>query len=153
MEPLREIAPRRYPTPPDALRAVLMADFTALFAGRVMAQAIQFVHPVDVLPPLSAFQGSALPYSVLLPAQLVILGAMLASTLAVATGSHVRTPAHGRFLAWFGALYLAGSVLRIGIGVLVPDVAPWFRAWISGVFHLVLASFVLVLADCHRRPS
>lgn len=153
MEPLREITPRLCPTLPDALRAVLMADFTGLFAGRVMAQAIQFVHPVDVLPPFSAFQGSALPYAVLLPAQLIILGAMVACTLAVGTGSHVATPARGRFLAWFGALYLAGSVLRLGIGVLAPGAAPWFRAWISGVFHLVLANFVLVLADCHRRPS
>ena len=130
-----------------------MADFTALFAGRVVAQAIQFVHPVDVLPPFSAFQGSALPYAVLLPAQLVILGMMLRSTLAVGMGSHAPIPARGRFLAWFGALYFAGSVLRLGLGVLVPGAAPWFRAWISGVFHLVLASFVLVLADCHRRPS
>lgn len=130
-----------------------MADFTALFAGRVLAQAIQFVHPVDVLPPFAAFQGSALPYAVLLPAQLVILGTMLASTLAVGMGSHVPTPARGQLLAWFGALYLTGSGLRLGIGVLVPDAAPWFRAWISGAFHLVLASFVLVFADCHRRPS
>lgn len=153
MESLQELTSRRRPTPRDEWRPVLLGACTALFAGRVLAQAIQFVHPLDVLPPFSAFQGSALPYAVLLPAQLVILGAMLRSTLAVGTGSHVPTPAHGRFLAWFGALYLAGSVLRLCVGVLVPDAVPWFRAWISGALHLVLASFVLVLADCHRRPS
>lgn len=153
MEPLRALTHRRRPTPRAVRRAVLLAGCTALFAARVLAQAIQFFRPVDTLPPFLAFQGSALPYGVLLPAQLVILGTMLASTIAVVRGSHIPTLARGRFLAWFGALYFAGSVLRLGVGVLLPDSAPWFRAWISGAFHLVLASFVLVLANCHRRPS
>jgi hypothetical protein len=153
MEPPQEFAPDCRPSSADGWRAVLMADCTALFAGRVLAQAIQYVHPSAALPPFLAFQGSALPYGVLLPAQLIILGAMIASTLAVARGSHVAIPARGRFFAWFGALYFGGSLLRLGVGLVMPDAAPWFHAWISIISHLVLASFVLVLADCHRTPS
>ena len=153
MKPLQEIAACRRPTAPEAWRAVLMADLTALFAARVLAQAIQYVHPIETLPPFQAFQGSALPYGVLLPAQLIILGAMHTSTLAVAQGAYLPRPRLARFLAWFGGLYLTGSVLRLCIGILVPDAAPWFHAWIPAAFHLVLASFVLVLADCHRLQS
>ena len=153
MTPFRQNAPSHRPIQPDPWRAVLLGDLTALFAACVLAQTISLLHRVDVLPPFATLQGSVLPNAALLPAQLVILSAMLASTMAVARGSFEHTPARGRILAWCGGLYFAGSVLRLCIGALLPNAAPWFHAWTSDAFHLVLASFLLVLADCYRHPS
>jgi ornithine lipid hydroxylase len=41
---------------------------------------------------------------------------------------------------------MAASVLRILIGWLVPAAPDWFRAWIPGFFHMVLAGFVMTMA-------
>ena len=57
--------------------AAILGTICALFAARVAAQAMQRWSPLPFLPPASAFQGSALPYAILLPAQLAILATML----------------------------------------------------------------------------
>jgi hypothetical protein len=54
----------------------------------------------------------------------------------------------GRALLWFGAVYMAGSLLRIVVGIALPGAPAWFTAWIPAAFHLVLAGYVLVLATC-----
>jgi hypothetical protein len=41
---------------------------------------------------------------------------------------------------------MLGSVLRIGVGLLVPAAPPWFSTWIPATLHLVLAGYVLTLA-------
>lgn len=51
----------------------LLWGLTALFALRVFAQALQYWAPIDSLPDVAAFQGSNLPYPVLLSSQLLIL--------------------------------------------------------------------------------
>jgi uncharacterized membrane protein len=42
-------------------------------------------------------------------------------------------------------------MVRIVVGLALPDAPPWFRTWIPALFHLVLAGFVLVLALYSRR--
>jgi hypothetical protein len=56
-------------------------------------------------------------------------------------------------LRWCGGVYMAASLTRLAIGLGFPAAPPWFSAWISGAFHLVLAGFVLTLAAFHRRAS
>ena len=58
----------------------------------------------------------------------------------------------GRILAWIGGIYMAGSLARLAVGLAVTDAPPWFTAWISAVFHVVLAGFVLTLAAYHGLP-
>ena len=111
-----------------------------LFSLRVAGQAIQHWAPQSWLPPFDAFQGSNLSYPVLLSSQIVILAAMAYFSF------NRRRPAGGRLLFWIGAIYMTGSLARIGIGLAVPDAHPWFRAWISGVFHIVLAAYLLLLS-------
>lgn len=48
---------------------------------------------------------------------------------------------------------MSGSVLRVVIGLLLSHAPIWFSAWISSVFHLVLAAFVLTLAHFHLRKA
>jgi hypothetical protein len=136
--------------------ALVLATLTALFAGRVIAQVLQRGSPVSWLPPFEAFQGSDLPYAVLLTSQLVLLALMVGVTLRVAVRPQRAHALVARVLAWVGGLYMGGSLARIVLGLTLNDAPPWFTAWISAVFHLVLAAFVLTLAayyNAPRRPS
>jgi len=131
--------------------ALALAVLTLLFAALVLAQFLQFTRPAGSLPSFAAFQGDALPYAVLLPAQLAIVLMMAGTTISVTEGRVAPRYARGRRLRLFGALYFAGSLSRVLIGLTVPDAPPWFDAWIPAVFHFVLAGFVLVLAAFHLR--
>jgi hypothetical protein len=125
---------------------------TVLFAVRVAGQAIQAWWPQPFLPPFRDFQGSHLAYPVLLTSQLLILAVMLRWSWKVQRGTAPSARAAAALL-WCGALYMAASLARLAIGLEFPAAPPWFSAWISGVFHLVLAGFVLTLAASHRRAS
>jgi hypothetical protein len=126
---------------------------TALFALRVGGQAVQRWIPQPYLPPFAAFQGSHLPYAVLLLTQLAILSLMARVCWRAWKGRLDRNARKGRVLGRAGAAYMAGSLLRIAIGVLVPSASAWFRAWIPGMFHVILAAFVLCLAHAYRHSQ
>ena len=130
-----------------------MGLLTLLFSLRVAAQALQFWKPQSFLPAFGDFQGSSLGYSTLLTIQLVILALMLSTCLRVAGASSVPRAGLGRGLAWFGGIYMAGSVTRIAVGLGVPSAPAWFSAWIPAFFHLVLAAFVLTAAHYHLRDA
>jgi hypothetical protein len=135
----------------DKAVIVLLWASTIAFALRVAAQATQFWIPQTFLPPFGEFQGSTLPYSILLSSQLAILAVMVATCFAMQREGLRRSAAWARFLSWAGSIYMAGSLARIFVGLAVPAAPEWFRAWISGVFHVVLAIFVLAAASYHRR--
>lgn len=123
---------------------------TALFGLRIAAQAIQYWVPQSWLPPFAAFQGSRLPYGLLLATQLAILAIMAAATGQLHHQQIVPRVFPNRFLRWFGILYLIGSLTRLGMGFFIANASPWFRSWIPAGFHVVLAVFVLALAGCTR---
>jgi hypothetical protein len=122
--------------------AALLWLLTILFSLRVAGQAIQRWAPQSWLPPFDAFQGSSLPYGVLLASQLVILAAMAWFAF------HIPKPR--RLLLWAGGVYMAGSLARIAVGLLVPNAPAWFSTWIPASFHVVLAAYLLTLAHHHR---
>jgi len=126
-----------------------MALLTGLFGLRVAGQAVQFWMPQSFLPTFDLFQGSNLRYSTLLLIQFLILGLMLRTCLRVGGGISVPDRRLGRGLAWFGGIYMAGSVARIAVGIAMPSAPAWFSAWIPAFFHLVLAGFVLTAAHYH----
>jgi hypothetical protein len=131
---------------------VLLWSLTALFAVRVLGQAIQRWWPQAFLPPFDTFQGSGLRYPILLAAQAVILGLMVRVARRVSAGTLSTSRVEVRLLTLFGGLYMAGSVLRIVIGLAVPTAPHWFKAWIPALFHLVLAGFVITLTLQGPRP-
>ncbi len=133
--------------------SILFWLLSLLFSLRVLGQVVQHWFPQPFLPAFDQFQGSSLPYPVLLATQLLILGLMLRTAWCVQTGTMVPNKRRGNFFAWFGGVYLAGSLLRIGVGLAMPDAAGWFKAWIPAFFHLVLATFVLTVAVFHLRAS
>lgn len=132
---------------------LVMALLTGLFSLRVLGQALQFWMPLPFLPDFDSFQGGNLRYSTLLVIQVLILGLMVRTCWRVARGTTVPDRRLGRGLAWFGGIYMAGSIARILVGVAVPSAAAWFSAWIPAFFHLVLAGFALAAAHFHLRHS
>ena len=67
--------------------AALLWLLMMAFAMRVLGQALQRWAPQPLLPPFDAFQGSNLPYWLLLSVQLVILVVMTIVCRRVQTGS------------------------------------------------------------------
>jgi hypothetical protein len=132
---------------------VAMVVLAGLFSLRIAGQAVQYWAPQVFLPDFGAFQGSSLPYVVLLAFQLIILGLMVRTLLRVHHGNSVPNRRIGRYLAWFGGIYMAGSILRIAVGLAIPSAPAWFSTWIPALFHLVLAGFVIAAANFHLRHA
>lgn len=130
---------------------LVMALLTGLFGLRVAGQAVQLWMPQSFLPAFDAFQGSKLSYSTLLLTQLLILALMLRTCLRIGIGISIPDRRLGRVLAWFGGVYMVGSIARIAIGIAVPFAPAWFSTWIPAFFHLVIAGFVLTAAHYHLR--
>jgi len=133
--------------------AVAMTAFTVLYTACVLAQAVQFMQPTSLLPAFAEFQITPLPYAILLPVQLAIVVAMSGATLAVNSGQLAPQPARGQRLLTFGALYVAGSLLRLLLGLTLASAPGWCQAWLPTCLHLLLAAFVLVLAAFHLRQA
>lgn len=156
--PIAEPAPARpgdrvRPSPSEGAYAAACWSLSALFAVRVLGQAVQRWMPQPSLPSFEAFQGSGLPYWLLLSVQLLILVVMVRVAARVQAGRLAPSRRAGRWLGWAGAAYMAFAVGRIVVGLGVPDAAAWFKTWIPAFFHVVLAGFVLTVARYHLRRS
>ena len=121
------------------------------FVLRVLGQATQHWIPQTFLPPFSAFQGSRLPYGLLLTLQLAIVSAMAVVCERVRRGELVPSRRARNILASLGGIYMACALARIAVGLELPEAPAWFTAWIPAGFHVVLAGFVLTLAAYHHR--
>ena len=133
--------------------AYLLWGLTLLFALRVLGQAVQRWLPQEFLPPAAAFQGSELPYGLLFAAQLLILAIMARFSRRVQTAALRASRHSGKILAWAGSVYMTAALGRLVLGLLVSDAPAWFHARIPAIWHIVLASFLLVMASFHARES
>src|SRR2546428_13782633 len=109
--------------------------------------------PTPFLPPFEAFQGSSLPYWLLLSFQLLILVVMVRVAWRVQTDRLVPSRRVGLWLAGAGAVYMAFALGRIAVGLAVPGADAWFKTWIPAFFHVVLAAFLLVVSLYHLRGT
>jgi hypothetical protein len=123
----------------------------AAFLFRVGAQAIQAWRPVAWLPPFDSWHSATLPYSLLLTSQLVILAAQFWVLIAMLRGRHRPRKTLGVTLLVLGAAYFGFMLFRLIGGLTFLRHVPWFDAILPTEFHLVLAAFLLVLADFHLR--
>jgi len=140
--------------PPIAVprvHCVLLALLIAAFLFRVGAQAIQAWRPVAWLPPFESWHSATLPYSLLLASQLVILAAQFWVLIAMIQGRGRPRKAVGVTLLVLGAAYFGFMLFRLISGLTFLRHVPWFDAILPTEFHLVLAAFLLVLADFHLR--
>ncbi len=115
-----------------------------LFALRVLGQLLVVARLAPFLPPMDEWQSGLLPYPALLASQIAILGVLGAVCVQFSRGRgyfvHPR-PWLATPLWIIGWTYAAGMLVRYAL---------LRRDGIPVVFHLVLASFLLVVAQHHR---
>ncbi len=131
--------------------ALLM--LTGLFGFRVVAQLVQVWHPVEFLPPYVAWHSGTLPYDVLVGTQAVILGVCLRIVWEVFKGIIAPSTQKGKIIFGLGVIYLLGMCIRLIVGWTIASDHYWFGATLPTVFHLVLASFVILYGQFHVKNS
>jgi len=139
--------------------AAVPAALGTAFLGRVLGQAIQRWAPVGFLPDVERWQGSGLWYPALLGIQIAVLALFALVAARMNHGLPLLGPRWVKPVFVAGALYFAVMGIRLLIGVLADvDVlgddsftsGNWFSTRIPPVFHLVLATGVMLISKYQR---
>lgn len=130
---------------------MLLSALLCLFIFRVLAQLLQVLHPVTSLPELQQWQGSSLPYPILLVSQLLIVFVVVIMIRRISVGALKPTRRVGYLLLTLGGVYFIAMLLRLVLGLTLLSSVFWFATPIPAFFHLVLASIVLVIGHYHYR--
>jgi hypothetical protein len=132
---------------------LILAVCTALFALRVLGQALVVTRAPRWLPSNEHWYSGLMPYRYLLPAQLALLAVLVVATFDVYRGQ-------GLFAAdwWAGAaaplavlswVYFAATVVRYVVTMTLRPELRWFRRTIPIWLHMVLAVALWAFADYH----
>jgi sterol desaturase/sphingolipid hydroxylase (fatty acid hydroxylase superfamily) len=139
--------------PFSSLYATGLGILLILFAGRVVAQFVQWIGPVTFLPPFGAWQSGALPYPILLPIQIALAVFMAVVQVRFISGRIRPRPAAGVALLSLGSLYLALAFARLGAALSFGAGQAFLGALLPSIFHVVLAAWFLILGWFHHRES
>ena len=122
-----------------------MSVLCALFSVRVIAQLLQATYAVDWIPAFDAWHSGALPYPILLAAQVSIIGWM--SFVLNKVRNQTIRPRRWKYRACliFGGSYFAFMSFRWIAGMTFLAENAWFSRTIPAFFHLVIAGFILLL--------
>lgn len=131
----------------------VLAGLWLLFCFRVIAQLLQVWRPVPFLPPFDTWTSGAVPYWLLVVAQVVILAVGLRVILRLSQGVVRPSATTGTLLLVLGGLYFGAMWARLLIGLTVAPDHFWFGATLPTLFHLVLASFILIYGQFHRTGA
>ncbi|MFB3045966.1 MAG: hypothetical protein ACE10A_06610 [Acidiferrobacterales bacterium] len=134
----------------------MLAAFTLLFILRVCGQILVVVVDIDFLPPFELWYSGLLPYSVLLPIQILIIGAMLKIVLDFAKRSGffiTPKPRAAVFIKWFSYVYFFSMGARYVIAMILYPELRWFTDTIPIWFHMVLAAFLYTFSHYHLRQG
>ena len=133
--------------------ALVLAVLSALFALRVIGQLLVVVRAPRWLPPMDQWYSGLLPYPRLLATQLVIcLGmAVLIGGLVGRAGWAVGPwPLVGAALVPIGYVYAAAMAVRYAVRMASRPDQRWLGGCIPIVFHVVLATWIVVLGAFWR---
>ncbi len=132
----------------------LLIALQTLFLGRVLGQIVATLAGPAWLPQAKYWFSGALPYPILLPAQILLLMFMSLVTYDAWRGQgywHVSRPKTKKILRNVAIAYFVAMVLRYVVTMaLVPELR-WSGHAIPIVFHFVLASYILVLSLPQRK--
>jgi hypothetical protein len=122
-----------------------------LFLIRVIAQPLSLMSGGPYLPDFEAWHSGAVSYGALLTAQILIL--IVFGYLAVSMSAGTVAPRRrvGLLVLAGGATYFAAMLARLVLGATVLSNQHWFARPLPTVFHLVLATFLLVYGHFHVR--
>lgn len=133
---------------PPRVRIILLWLCTALFLCRVLGQIIAGIYHPPQLPEWHEWYSGLLPYPWLLLSQMLIL--MLMAVVNTDNGResgffHVTQPRTRRVLIFLAGIYALGMIARYAWRMTVMPEARWFGGTIPIWFHLVLASWLVLL--------
>jgi hypothetical protein len=129
-----------------------LALFLFLFCFRVLAQFLQSIVHIPLLPQFHAWHSSTIPYAWLLGSQIMIIVVSLAVITQVRRGSYACRSWRGKFLIWSGGIYFTLMCLRFVLSITVLGSHPWFGATLPAFFHMVLAGFLITLG-IHEKTN
>ncbi len=122
-----------------------------LFCFRVGAQLLQKFFPVAFLPPFEDWHSGTLPYPVLVGFQIIFITLCLFAIREVSRPDAKPDPKKGKHFLIVGGLYFFIMLVRLVGGYTFASSMPWFTVRLPTVFHLVLASFILLYGHFHWR--
>ena len=137
-------------------RAAALWTILALFAGRVAGQLAVAIGIAPFLPPMDQWQSGLLPYPALVSAQVAILAVLGTVSIQFSRGRGYfvrRRRWLGTPLWIVGWMYACSMVVRYAVWMTMRPDQRWTGDLIPVAFHIVLASFLLVLSDHHRQRS
>jgi len=134
----------------------LLALITALFACRVVGQALVAFVGVSWLPAMEQWFSGVIPYPPLLIIQLLMLILMIRITGEIWRGTGtfaVIRPHWSDFLKKFSAAYAGLMVLRYVLTMILHPEMRWLGDIVPIIFHFVLAGFIFVLGHYHQPAT
>ncbi len=139
---------------PYKVYGTLMWFLTALFACRVAAQLLILNFPELPLPAFERWHSEVLAYPILVTCQLAILLVLGFLSQRVFSDQLIPNRKRAQRLLVLGATYFLIMLFRLFLSLSIihlpglSDLA-WFQRPLPSFFHLVLASFILMLARCY----
>jgi hypothetical protein len=125
----------------------------AVFVARVLGQFEVLLHAPPWLPPFEAWSSGLIPYSILLPVQVLLVAwmAVVASDHARRDGLFpVRDPRKGNVLRALAAIYAVSMLLRLLVTLAYPPHTLLDRGLIPVIAHWSLAVFMYLVG---ARPG
>lgn len=135
-------------------QAALLWMLLGLFALRVVGQLGVVAGVAPFLPPMEQWQSGLLPYPALLASQVLILAVftMVCLDFSRGRGYFVRPRAWlAAPLRIFGWIYACSMAARYAAWMTLRPDQRWTGDLIPVVAHIVLATFLLVVARHHRQ--
>jgi hypothetical protein len=135
-------------------RAAALWVLLGLFALRVVGQLAVASGRASFLPPMEQWQSGLMPYPALVVSQVAVLMVfgLAAVQFSRGTGYFVaRRWWLGRPLWIIGWIYAAAMVARYVLWMALRPEERWTGDLIPVIFHIVLAAFLLTVADHHRH--
>ena len=122
-----------------------------LFTIRVVAQPIALRVDTPLLPRFESWHSGLLPYPLLVLTQVVILLWLARTAWTFTTGAVAPRSRLGVLMMAIGGVYFAAMVMRLLLGATVLAEERWFASPLPTVFHLVLATYLLLYGHFHWR--
>jgi hypothetical protein len=125
-----------------------------IFILRVIGQILVVLNLGDFLPPMEEWQSGILSYPYLLISQIAIIIFYGKICLDFSKGKGFFSMPHkklGKGFLIFGAIYLVAMLLRYILYMILHPGARWFGGTIPIFVHCVLATFLILVGNFHRR--
>ena len=129
--------------------AALLWILLFLFLFRVIAQLLTLFFPLPLIPDFAAWHSGVLPYWALLVIQLCIVIVLVGVTSKFSQGKIIPQRRLGYVWGGAGIAYFITMLARLILGLTLLNNSNWFSHHLPTFFHLVLATFMLVVAHFH----